>query len=301
MTAPTANRSKPCPICGGTSRLAFRVGDRNRNLSAERFRYFRCQACHTYFNADTPADLSAYYPADYYRQLDVDQLDASPLSEVPRVQMITELVPSGRLVEVGAGTGSFARAAKQAGFEVTAIEMNQASCEYMSSAFGVTAVCSDAPAEVLAQLPPSDVVAMWHSLEHMVEPWAVVDAAVSNLRAGGVLAVAMPNPQAIQFRLLRRYWVHVDAPRHLYLIPLTTLVDHLSERGVRLATATCDDPIGRYLNRLGWERALATGTITEPPIRVFRGVARVFTALMRPLERRPAGGAAYTAVFVKDG
>ncbi|HWF51692.1 MAG TPA: hypothetical protein VG294_13725 [Solirubrobacteraceae bacterium] len=51
-----------CPLCGGSTEAAFTTTDRNRALTRERFEYRRCVACGTYFLANVPADLSAYYP-----------------------------------------------------------------------------------------------------------------------------------------------------------------------------------------------------------------------------------------------
>jgi 2-polyprenyl-3-methyl-5-hydroxy-6-metoxy-1,4-benzoquinol methylase len=270
-------------------------------LGGEDFPYSRCQECRTLFNAEVPADLAKYYPADYYRWPDADQIDAGAQAEAPRVAMIAAQIGTGRLVEMGAGFGMFARAAKLAGFDVTAVEMDGACCRYLESTIGVTTVCSDAPADAVARLPPSDAVAMWHSLEHMVDPWTVMDAVAANLRTGGVLALAMPNPDAFQFRVLGKHWVHVDAPRHLFLIPLPALVGRLARRGVHLVSATTDDQSGRYWNRFGWERSLQANGGAEPPPRAVRALARAVTAAMRPVERRPMVGAAYTAIFVKSG
>ena len=60
---------------------------------------------------------------------------------------------------------------------------------------------------------------MWHVIEHLRRPWEVIERAAANLQDGGVLAIATPNPRALQFKLLRRRWAHLDAPRHLFLIP----------------------------------------------------------------------------------
>lgn len=299
MIRTVADDHQRCPLCGGPSVPAFRIEDRNRGIGSDRFVYARCRGCGTVFNTDVPADLAAFYGTGYYQWPEEGQLDLQAAAELPRVEMIRSFAPSGRLIEVGAGFGLFARAAKVAGFEVTAIEMDAPSCGYLESTVGVTAVCSNDPAQALADLPQADVVAMWHSLEHFADPWAVTAAVASSLTVGGVFALAMPNPQSIQFRILGGRWAHVDAPRHLFLIPLPTLVVHLAEHGLRLMHVTCDDPSGQHWNRFGWERALPRrpGEYTAP--RVVRAVGRAATIAMRPLERRPLAGAAYTAVFVK--
>ena len=122
------------------------------------------------------------------------------LTERYKLALIEPHAKSGRLVEIGPGPGTFALAAREAGYDVTGIEMDARSCEHLRASIGVGAVQTDSPAAALAELPRSNVIAMWHVLEHLRDPWACLDAAARNLEPGGVLAVAVPNPGAFQFR-----------------------------------------------------------------------------------------------------
>ncbi len=288
-----------CPLCGGPSDPAFRIGDRNRQFSQDRFLYRRCRGCRTLYNAEVPADLEEYYSARYHQWPEPADLDLRAAAEQARIEMIRTFIPAGRLIEIGSSYGRFARAAKLAGFEVTAIEMDAPCCDYLETTVGVTAVCSNAPERVITELPRADVIAMWHSLEHVADPWTVTAAVASSLAPGGVLALAMPNPQSVQFRLLGSRWVHVDAPRHLFLIPFPALVVHLAEHGLHLRHVTCDDPNGQECNRFGWERAIPRRSKEQTASRVVQVAGGALTRAMRPLERRPLAGAAYTAIFAK--
>ena len=78
----------------------------------------------------------------------------------------------------------FAKLASDAGYRYTGIEMDARCCAYLRSELGVEAIESDAPGDVLAQLPPSDAIALWHVLEHLPDPWGVVERAAANLAPG---------------------------------------------------------------------------------------------------------------------
>ncbi|MDQ6803556.1 MAG: class I SAM-dependent methyltransferase [Actinomycetota bacterium] len=288
-----------CPLCGGSTEAAFTTSDRNRALSRERFQYRRCLACHTYFLANVPADLSPYYPADYYGFPEAGELDAAAAHEAPKLALITRHAAPGRLIEIGPGPGSFARAARNAGFDVTAIEMDPACCEYLERVAGVRAVQSEKPDQALADLEPAEAIAMWHVVEHVPQPWQLIDAAASRLARGGVLAIAMPNPQSLQFRLLRGRWAHVDAPRHLFLIPYPVLRARLEELGLEVLQVTSSGPVGIGLNRLGWEYALQRFPARRSASRPVRRLAAIIEGGLAPIERRGLSGAAYSVLARK--
>ncbi len=289
-----------CPLCAGAARPALSASDLNRGVGTDRFDYARCQACGAYFLVSPPSDLSPYYPSEYYDLASAEQLDRLAVSQRPYVDMLLAHTRPGRLVEIGPGEGVFARAARAAGFAVTAIEMDQRACQYLRGVVEVDAIDSAVPEQVLATLPPSRAIVMWQVIEHLRHPWAVVESAAANLEPGGVLAIATPNPLALQFRLLGRRWAHLDAPRHLFLIPQSALVRRCEQLGLRLVSSVTDDPAGRHWNRFGWEYALRRPPRSHPVGRVGRVLAQLLARAFAPVETRPMHGSAYTAIFVKS-
>jgi hypothetical protein len=289
-----------CPLCGGQSRHALRARDLNRAASAQPFDYARCQVCGTYFLTDPPSDLAPYYPQAYYDLPSAEQLDALARSQEPIARMLLARAGGpGRLVEIGPGEGVFARAARNAGFDVTAIEMDARACAHLRDAAGVQAIESAVPQDVIATLPPSRAIVMWHVIEHLRRPWEVIERAAANLHDGGVLAIATPNPRALQFKLLRSRWAHLDAPRHLFLIADDTLARRCAELGLELQDTTTDDAAGRHWTRFGWEYALRRAPRSRPAPRATVALSAAVARALAPLERRQGNGCAYTSIFVK--
>jgi SAM-dependent methyltransferase len=251
------------------------------------------------FLSDVPADLGRYYPEEYYELPTPEVLDRAASGEAPRLALIRPFAPEGPLVEIGAGLGIFSRAAQTAGFDVTAVEMDARCCEYLDKVVGVRAICSDAPEEALSHIGPTRAVVLWHVLEHLPRPWDVLEVAANRLEPGGVLALATPNPDSLQFRLLGARWAHVDAPRHLFLIPFAALRARMNELGFDVAQVTTSDPAGCYWNSFGWEYALRRQPWRRSSTRLTRIGSRLLALGLAPLERRGLNGTAYTAVFVK--
>jgi len=303
---PTASGPSPCPLCGGEAGRAFAVGDRNRESTDEVFTYARCTACGTVFMVDPPSDLARYYEGDYYHfdaggepewKHNQVRLDSAAY----RVRLLLDHVAPGPLIEIGAGTGAFASAAKAAAFDVTAIEMDESCCRYLREREGVTAICSDQPLAALDSLPPTRVVAMWHVLEHLPNPAEVLERIAAQLEPGGVLAIGVPNPSSLQFRLMRSRWPQVDAPRHLCLMPPDALLHKGEQLGLRGVSITTTDPEGLDFDLFGWANALRRRPAMGPTPRLVGYAALALRRAAAPLERTGNRGSAVTLLLRKEG
>lgn len=301
-----ASEARPCAFCGADSIFAFQARDRNRETTDARFTYNRCSACETIFMVDVPTDLAPFYAGEYHRFA----ADETPewehnatltTVETDRVAMLGAHVEAGgRLIDIGAGPGGFAAAAKQAGYDVTAIEMDERCCAYMNGRLGVRAICSDEPVAELARQAPARVISLWHVLEHLRDPGEMLATAAQRLQDGGILAIGVPNPRSLQFRLLAAHWAHLDAPRHLCLIPEQALTSRLRSHGLRPVEATTDDLFGRICALHGWTYALRRRPAAKDSAAVTVRGAQAITRLLGPLERRHLRGPALTLLFVKN-
>jgi SAM-dependent methyltransferase len=177
--------------------------------------------------------------------------------------------------------------------------MDAACCHFLEQVVGVRALRSADAAGTLATLDGYDAIALWHVIEHLADPWETLEAARERLRPGGVLVLATPNPASFQFRLFGRYWAHLDAPRHLELLPVERLIHWAEGAGLQVALKTTTDPGGLGWNLFGWVESLAnllsraTGRRSTPTL-----LGRALSRLMRPIERGPGfRGATYTLVL----
>jgi 2-polyprenyl-3-methyl-5-hydroxy-6-metoxy-1,4-benzoquinol methylase len=290
----------PCPLCGADATLAFRAKDYNRRVTRESFNYHRCRACDLIFLWPIPHDLHRYY-TDRYHVIpsSLEQLTAGAGQERYKIRLVKRFVPSGRLLEVGPGNGGFANIAKQEGFEVEAIEMDPGCCRFLEEVVGIRVTnASDVPRALLS-LAPFEVIALWHVIEHLPDPWATFAAAAEKLLPGGILVVAAPNPDSWQFRVMGRYWPHVDAPRHLELIPLNLLADRARACGLETALATTTDEGSLYWNRFGWEMALSNCFANRFAKIGMRMAGGAIGRIVSPIEGNEGRGSAYTVIFRK--
>ena len=127
-----------CPSCAGEALPYLSERDRNLRVSPVRFDYHLCNSCGLIFLARVPEDLDRYYPAQYYElPRSLARLAELAGREQFKLDLIRPFEPSGDLLEIGPGWGSFAYAAKLAGYSVTVVEKDERCRTYLVEVAGV--------------------------------------------------------------------------------------------------------------------------------------------------------------------
>jgi 2-polyprenyl-3-methyl-5-hydroxy-6-metoxy-1,4-benzoquinol methylase len=278
----------------------FETRDYNRGASAEVFRYERCARCGLASLSNVPPDLGRYYAPGYHEiPASAADLERGAEHDAYKIDLVRQFVPRGRLVEIGPGWGAFCLLARRAGFDVEAIERDPRCCEFLTTQLGVRAIRSDDPAAALMQTSAPDIVVLWHVFEHLPDPWTVLEAAARRLSPGGALLIATPNPDAFQLSLFGRFWTHVDAPRHLHLIPAALLRQRAAQLGFEAELLTTTDPGSIGWNDFGWRFSAANLTSAAALKRPLRLAGRILAKVAAPVDNREGRGSAYTAVLRK--
>jgi ubiquinone/menaquinone biosynthesis C-methylase UbiE len=100
------------------------------------------------------------------------------------------------------------------GWRTTGLDISSVAIKRVRGRLGLDALVGTLPNP---GLPASgfDIVTMWHSLEHVHDPLAVLKSAYRLLAPGGRLLVAAPNIDSLPFRYFGPAWYGLDLPRHL--------------------------------------------------------------------------------------
>lgn len=293
------NHNVLCSQCGEQASIYFSAKDYNRKISSEKFHYYRCRSCSFVFLFPIPINLKEYYPDEYHLMPSSEKEFCNLDLEQEKIELIQTMIPKGHILEIGPSVGGFLHVAKKAGFDVQAIEMDERCCQFIQKQLQIPVIQSDDPIAALGKAPQCDVIAMWHVIEHLPDPWTTLEAISKKLPTGGFLAIAAPNPNALQFQLLRRYWAHVDAPRHLGLIPLKLLTKRLETLGMSLRLVTTNDLCAKTLNLFGWQRSLANFSDYFWMKKALTFSGRIISKFLHGLESQNYWGSTYTAIFEK--
>jgi 2-polyprenyl-3-methyl-5-hydroxy-6-metoxy-1,4-benzoquinol methylase len=298
-----------CPQCHTKTNLSFRSKDYKYKITDNVFDHYSCPKCRLLFISPIPENLSDYYPKSYHVIPScLSSLEAASKNELYKIEILRKHILSGRLLEIGPSYGSFTFLAKKYGFEVEAIEIDTSCCRFLNDVVGVKAFESNNPIEVLQNSKPYNVITLWHVIEHLPNPWATLEMIASKLEPNGVLLIATVNPHAMQFRIIGRRWLHLDAPRHISLIPSKLLEKKLRALNITLEEITMTDKGSIACSTGGWRYFFhrtcgipyAEGILRTISDVVINVICRIIS-LVSIIANKPEWiGGAYTMVFRKN-
>lgn len=293
-----------CPSCGGAARQAFSAKDWNQHTSDDNFNYFNCDICKLTFIESIPKNLDQYYLNEQYNApVSISELLPRANAQGWKVDILKSFVEGGSLLEVGPATGEFAYMARQAGFKPKLLEMDENCCKFLREVLDLDVTQTNTPSEYLisnhtiASGRKFDAICIWQAIEHIPEFWKLLDAAVDCLDSNGVLVVSTPNPTSLQALALGRRWPHIDAPRHLYLIPQDWFVSFAHRHNLSIELKTTRDVGSLGLNYYGWYLAVRNYLPRKVSDRWIQRIARWITRGVRRSEEAEGGGCSYTVVF----
>ena len=151
----------------------------------------------------------------------------------------------GRVLDIGCGSGRFLAALAWRGFECHGTEFSDETARRAAAIPGLQVHAG--PVTDGTYAPGTfDLVSVWHVLEHLHDPDALLRRCALWLREGGVLLLAVPNIDSWQARLFRGAWFHLDPPRHLF---------HFGPSSLRVALEAAGFRVVR-MRQLSWEQNL---------------------------------------------
>jgi 2-polyprenyl-3-methyl-5-hydroxy-6-metoxy-1,4-benzoquinol methylase len=291
------SRATPaCPYCTGASTLFTVAHDGNRHTTSLAFNYYQCDACGLVFMNPIPEDMRPFYQGGYQKIPDtLSELRSIAAQEKYRLDPILKYKTSGKLLEIGPWMGIFSCNAKDAGFDVTAIDIDQDCIDFLNGTVGIKALQSSNPAETLSRMDEQfDVIAIWHSLEHLPTPWLVIQRAAEHLAPGGILLIAIPNIESYEFSVFKEAWRHIDAPRHLHFYPIQSLIAVCQANGLAKLELRTKDQLSKTLSSDTWY----TWAKSRLPIKYARGVLSLLAFhFAQSREKKENSGSGMTAVF----
>jgi 2-polyprenyl-3-methyl-5-hydroxy-6-metoxy-1,4-benzoquinol methylase len=289
-----------CSYCEKSASHKFNAKDVNRNTSSHRFNYYQCSSCDLIFLSPIPNNLGDFYPEEYYQlPSDLETLARDSSGERYKVDLIQQFISQGRLLEIGPATGAFAYQAKAAGFQVETIEMDSRCCTFLREVIEIPTIQSDDVSSALQGMGSFDVIALWHVIEHLPYFWLDLKTIADHVAPGGLLVLAAPNPDALQFQVFKRFWTHLDTPRHVTLIPMKLLQQFLESQGFTCCLMTTSDEGGLNWNRFGWIHSLANFSTHKVMKRGLSFCGRILNKIFKRIESQEHLGATYTMILKK--
>ena len=246
-----------CYLCSGRSLTVLRTKLRHgitRNV-------LECRDCGLVYLQPGKEDLRRFYSEDYRdkhspvlgKRLTCREIFEAhlPFQEVRVKRLEPVLKPSFRVMDIGCSTGQFLYAIKDHVREAVGLEINREEARFAHEELGFRIYTepladADIPAEHF------DLVTLFHVLEHIDDPIALLKTALRYLKPDGYLCLEVPNLEDAllslhQVREYENFWYREP---HIFYFSTETLSSVLRRSGYHGEIRS----VQRYslLNHLNW-------------------------------------------------
>jgi len=219
-----------CNLCGfDDMQVLFRKRDK-LVITDDEFQVVACRRCGLlYVNPrPTEAEIEKFYPATYSwkETLEADSFFTKWMrrlekhyryhllrDEVSKVVKFTGK-SSGKVLDIGCGTGDRLDVFRTKGFEPYGVEISD-SANYAKEHLNLNVLKGNL---FSASFPDRffDIVTLYSVLEHTHHPTRVCGEIHRILKDDGFLVIQVPNKDSFQYKIFKERWAAFDVPRDLY-------------------------------------------------------------------------------------
>jgi 2-polyprenyl-3-methyl-5-hydroxy-6-metoxy-1,4-benzoquinol methylase len=258
-----------CRICSSSSHhTPYLFRERMFGLGDE-FQYFQCSNCGCLQIASPPANLSRYYPENYYsffakplpqrglKSYFATKRDVwSTTGKGTIGRLISWMVPAGleaislaavpaekamSILDVGCGSGSLLSLLWRAGFKrLLGID------PFVPNDFEILPGLSVRKTTLDRVSGQFDLIMMHHVFEHLPDGGETLQLCRQRLRPAGKILLRFPTAQSEGWKSYRENWVGVDAPRHLFLHTKSSFEMLAETAGLKVEKWFCDSSANYY-------------------------------------------------------
>ena len=266
MTSTMNKNPGPCPLCNAQGRkILFPV-----KIKQSQYVIVQCHQCELAQTFPLPKDedlfldeIAEYYGNSVNKFVPVIQRIRECLMNARASYYLSMLPRTGhmpRVLDIGCAEGRLLKSFLNMGCRCYGVEHKN----YPESRFLCRDQISYTQGELeTIELPEKsfDLIFLWHVLEHVNNPDAVINRAYKLLNENGLLVIAVPNFSSIEARLFKQLWFHLDVPWHKY---------HFTEKSVKYLvekkhfviiknTTFCIEQnvfglVQSFLNYMGWPK-----------------------------------------------
>lgn len=244
VAGPSQRTSVACHVCSSKDDITY--------IEARGYRIAQCRNCGLWFVNPQPTveELMQFYAG--YDDGEQWRNREEYFNRGVR-KAVLQTKPSGKVLDVGCGSGNFLRCMKEAGFSTSGIEPSKSGSEYGRDAHGVDiyhGMIEDYLANARGQL--FDVITLLNVLEHLTDPAGTLLQLRQVLAPDGVLALVVPDSRFHDLvgrlrrfaRIVDPYWIEqpnsflsgFKLPDHLCSFQPRTITSLLRRCGFRVVT-----------------------------------------------------------------
>ena len=212
---------RQCDLCNSS------LINRHKN-PAHRRDIYRCSKCGLVFTSPIPRGEALVRASSDDPMVFRDPQELFKRQESYFAFMLNELAElshHGKLLDIGCGFGQMLRLARDRGFNVRGVEIQESSADYARRS-GIDVFCGTVEQRKFDD-GTFDVVTMWEVLEHVESPSATLREVSRIMKEDGILSIVVPNVASKNAKRDPYWW----KPYHFYHFSNETLSKYLRASG----------------------------------------------------------------------
>lgn len=160
---------------------------------------------------------------------------------------------SGNLLEIGCSVGYLLEVAKEEGYNISGVELNQAAVEYANNMLGGGIVVKNKTLHEASFDDESfDIVVMNHVLEHILDITEFLNEVHRVLKTDGIFVISVPNFGSLIARTQKAKWYGLATNQHIWQFTPKTLSNVLETRGFRVVRVATNNLHRPLIPRIFW-------------------------------------------------
>ena len=200
--------------------MSKNINIQDHSISREMFTLVYDPELDYYITQPIPKNIAAYYESDVYIS-HTDSIDSikdklyqfvKKINLRKKIKLIDALYhPHKTVLDIGAGTGDFLKAAENYGWNISGVEPNSKARQLaLNKNISLAANIQEISDKRF------DVITLWHVLEHLPDLDSDIQKFKQLLNPKGTLVIAVPNYKSYDAKHYKEFWAAYDVPRHLY-------------------------------------------------------------------------------------
>lgn len=183
------NRPNFCPVCSAGAQFTFIVKIGESSL-------FECHCCNVQFW--TPFQnpgYSWYEGANEYEVADVLTPSIYKKYHKTFLSLHKTFAQKTRVLDIGCGTGEFLNELKKRGCETWGVDFDRKAITIAKKHFQIdhTEAMSFLPFFQRSNLPLFDIITLFEVIEHIDNPFPLLQEAAKHLKTNGIIVISTPN------------------------------------------------------------------------------------------------------------
>lgn len=184
-----------CDLCGSNSYIIKNKFNMRLSLTDTPYNLVQCKKCSLIrlYPLPEPEAFENIYEnySSKNKRLNVEKIRLKKVYPL-KLKKLKQYSKGKRLLDIGAGLGTFVYAAKKEGFDASGVEYDKNQCEKAKELWNVDLI-SGMIEDHYKKLGKFDVITLHHVLEHVYSPDHILDIVYKLLNKQGVCLIEVPN------------------------------------------------------------------------------------------------------------